>query len=282
MTWSSTIATFALGLGLLGCAGGTDPVVADTDTDGSTSATVSATSPTTMTASTTTASTTTTTTTSATMTTEPQTSSSSSGADDSSSSTDPTTTTDEPTTTGECVPRTEGCPCAPDADPECGDGLTCSRDDICVATACDAVTGEPNDDPFEPSPLELPEKGPGLLDAELDGDTDVDWWIYSCSDPLLGSIDPGIASAEGALPSVCVYMDCQQGSNPTFDCPEGTTEDTAPIGFLPGCCTEGLDALSIDNHNCPESSNDAVDVYLRIDGGIADMCVDYSLAYACE
>ncbi|MBV1860435.1 MAG: hypothetical protein KUG77_18625 [Nannocystaceae bacterium] len=178
---------------------------------------------------------------------------------------------------------TQGCGCDPDADPECGEGLACNADNLCEADVCGKKKDEPNDDPFEPFALmDLEDDDdPVLYESQLSGKGDVDWYGYGCDDPLFGLSEPNVdfTVPEGAR--ACLFLGCAAGVNPIFDCPAGTDAEMAPIGFLPGCCVTGSAAFEIASFMCPGTSNDALDVYLRIEDGAADTCEDYSFEYGC-
>lgn len=268
----------ALLCSLAGCAGGSDPIENDeTDTAASEA------DPTTMTAGPSTSTTTSSTTSTSTSTTSTSTTT---AADDSSSTGGSSSTGagEGDTSTGaDCPAGLMGCACDETSDPECEAGTLCSRAGICEATACGMQKDEPNGDPFEPGNLGdfSDDDDPAMFASQLDGDTDVDWWRYTCSDSLLGSLDPNFAFTLPETGRVCVFLDCQQGGNPTFDCPAGTEPANAPIDNLPGCCVVDADTFEIDNHNCPDSSNDAVDVYLRVDMGAEDACTAYDAMYGC-
>lgn len=207
--------------------------------------------------------------------------SSSTGEPGTSSSTGDGSTTDAESSTGEvCPPGTEGCPC--DEDPACEDGLVCTAD-VCVVPLCDDEPHEPNDDPFEPAMLlDLSDDDDPVLEvSQLAGDVDVDWFRYSCDDPVLSSSEPNIdfVLPEGAR--ACLFLDCLQGGNPFFTCPDGTEAENAPLDNMPGCCVTDTAAFEISTYMCPDSSEDAVNVYLRIEDGPAETCSDYSFTYGC-
>ncbi|MGH1340913.1 MAG: hypothetical protein ACRBN8_05145 [Nannocystales bacterium] len=265
----------ATSLGLIGCAGGDDPAEAGTDigSGGTTGDPVDPTDSTTAVSTSSSSSTTATPTTASTSTTDTE-SSSSSGA---------VTTETGSSSTGSCEPSTEGCACDPASDPECGDGLICNDDDICEVALCPEKKDEPNGDPFEPFLLtDLEDDDPAVLyESQLSGDDDVDWFRYGCNDPLLGSSEPNVDIVVPEGTRACFFLDCVQGGNPLFDCPDGTEEETAPIDSLPGCCATGSFSAEVDPFNCPDSSEDALEVYVRIEDGPAEACSDYSFSYGC-
>jgi len=227
------------------------------------------------------------------------TSSSSSSTTDPTSADDSTTTTDaaesssstgggststgSESSTGDCPAGTEGCPCAADADPTCGKGLTCNADDLCEVALCDAKDDEVNDDPNEPTVLTdvggVDETA--MASSQLSGDVDVDWFRHHCAEPFNGLTSPSLDVTVPDGVRACVFLDCDQGGNPEFTCPDGTTADNAPLDNLPGCCITGSGSFEIIDPNCPDSSNDDVSAYLRFDQGPADVCSAYDFTYGC-
>ncbi len=260
----------ATSLGLTGCAGGNDPAGSATNigSGGTMGDSLDTTAPSTGSSSTTTS---------------PTSAESSSTDAESSSSTSGGVTSDaESSSTGACVLSTEGCGCDPASDPECGDGLICNADNLCEVALCGDKADEPNDDPFKPFALmDLEDDDdPVLYESQLSGEGDVDWYRYGCNDPLLGLSNPNVDFAVPAGVRACLFLDCVAEGNPIFDCPEGTEAETAPIGFLPGCCVTGSAAFEIASYMCPDSANDAVETFLRIDNGRLE-CSEYSVTYGC-
>lgn len=262
----------ATSLGLAGCAGGNDPAESGTDIgSGGTTGDPENTTGSTSNPSTSSSSSTSTTSTTESSTTDAESSSSTGNGPTADSS------------TGTCALSTEGCGCDPAADPECGDGLICNADNICEVPLCAEKKDEPNDDPFEPFALmDLEDDDdPVLYESQLSGDADVDWFRYGCNDPLLGSSEPNLDVAVPEGTRACFFLDCVQGGNPFFDCPEGTEAENAPIDNLPGCCATGAFTAEVASFMCPDSSEDALEVYVRIEDGPADTCSEYSVTYGC-
>ena len=212
---------------------------------------------------------------------EPTTAESSSSGDAESSSTGAGSTTEDGSSTGApCPAGTEGCPC--DTDDVCDDGLACTAD-VCVVPLCPDDEDEPNDDPFEPQMLmDLSDNDDPVVDgSQLAGDADTDWFRFSCDDPFTSSSEPNIDVTVPEGTRTCLFLDCLQGGNPFFTCPDGTEDANAPIDNLPGCCITDSGAFEISTYMCPDSSEDAVNVYLRVEDGPAETCSDYDFTYGC-
>ena len=186
-------------------------------------------------------------------------------------------------TTG-CEEGTEGCACLADADPSCAEGLSCEGD-VCVAPMCPTDEDEPNDLQSEAIHYVDVNDGapPQQLTGVLSGTMDVDWWSYHCADDLLEEVDPVSQLTADPMPRLCVFMDCDEGGNPVLPngCPEGTVEDQAPTGFLPGCCAADGTAIDLTDFNCPDSSDESITVLFRLDDGPQDQCIDYVIDFHC-
>lgn len=265
----------------LGCAAGNDPGESGTEIGSGGTMGDETTGPTTADPSTTTTATTSPSTT--TSTTTDDTTSSTTDAAESSSTGEGSSTTSADGSTGECVKSTEGCPCDPAADPECGDGLVCNADDICEVAVCDTKKDEPNDDPFDPFALTdlSDDDDPITVMSQLSGEGDVDWFQWTCDEPFFGLTTPDLDVTAPVDVRTCLFLDCPMGGNPLFECPDGTMAMNAPIDNLPGCCVVGNGSFTIDEPNCPDGSNDDVIANLRVDGGEEAVCADYSFTYGC-
>lgn len=187
-------------------------------------------------------------------------------------------------TTG-CVDGSEGCPCVPDADPTCDEGLLCVED-VCLAPMCPADTrDEPND--LQSEAIHYGDINDGApaqqLAGVLSGTEDVDWWYYGCSDVVLEEVEPVSQIVAAEVPRLCVFLDCVEGGNPLLPdgCPAGTVEDQAPTGFLPGCCASDGSEIDLTDFNCPDSADDSLVVYFRVDDGPQDVCIDYTIDFHC-
>lgn len=209
---------------------------------------------------------------------------------------DPSTTTGDESTTGVggtgstggdtdggtgCTPGEEGCSCS-NGESACNGALECI-DDVCVAPVCETRDDEPNDDFTDPTDLgELnDDDGPVNHVSQLAGTDDVDWFTYHCVDTITGDVDPGLIIDQTDDIRVCMFLDCDEGGNPLFECPEGTVSEEAPFDFLPGCCVTDGSSFNLGEYNCPDSSDDSVSAWIRVDDPAENVCVAYSFTYQC-
>jgi hypothetical protein len=192
-----------------------------------------------------------------------------------------TSTTSTGTDTSDCLPGEDGCPCRDD-EPACDDELVCVLDE-CAQSYCADEADEPNDTPEDAVDLGTHEDGapPMNVVSQLDGPLDVDWFTYRCTDTAIPVLDPMLVIDQTTEIRVCMFLDCVIGGNPLFDCPDGTTAEMAPFGFLPGCCVTDGSTIDLTDYNCPDSSDDSVDVWVRVDMGDTMVCEPYSLTYDC-
>ncbi len=182
-----------------------------------------------------------------------------------------------------CMAGTEGCACTDD-DPPCDEGLACEQD-VCVAPLCPMDDEDPaNDIPQDAIDLgEFDDGGGGdTIISQLSGSDDVDWWSYTCNDTALEELDPSRQITQAMPLRVCKFPDCVVGGNPTqFSCPPNATEESIDFGFLTGCCVTDGSSFNVD-YNCPDSNDDSVIVYVRVDQAEeADVCVDYQIDFQC-
>lgn len=148
---------------------------------------------------------------------------------------------------------------------------------------CDADDDEPNDEFGDATMLaELGDDQDELENfaSQLAGD-ETDIYVWRCNDTILGDRNPRMTVTASSSFRTCLFLDCIEGGNPIFECPEGSTEEMAPVGFLPGCCVDDLSTIEIPTFNCPDSAEEDVLAYLRSDMGTAKECVDYSVDYGC-
>ena len=182
-----------------------------------------------------------------------------------------------------CEVGTEGCDCDED-DPPCEDGLECI-DDLCAAPLCpDDDEGDPDNDlPGDAIDLgDFDDGGNGdTIMSQLAGTEDVDWFSWTCNDTLIPELDPSIQITNEDPIRVCLFLDCVVGGNPTqFSCGGNATEDMINFEFLDGCCVSDGSSFNID-YNCPDSDNDSVVGYLRVDTAQEEVCVDYQVDFSC-
>ena len=155
---------------------------------------------------------------------------------------------------------------------------------MCVAPLC----AEDDEDPTNDIPQDAVDLGDfddgGNGDAiisQLSGTEDVDWFSWTCNDTLIPELDPSIQITNEDPIRVCLFLDCVVGGNPTqFSCGGNATEDSINFEFLDGCCVSDGSSFNID-YNCPDSDNDAVVGYLRVDTAQEDVCVDYQVDFSC-
>jgi hypothetical protein len=157
--------------------------------------------------------------------------------------------------------------------------------DVCTAGLCETEDDEPNDN----APDEFHELGnydddqPAMdYASQLDGPDDVDWFSYSCNDLGLSELDPHVGIDSNAPVRVCVYLDCEVGGNPfPFNCPDGTTMENAGFDFLEGCCATDGSTIDVTSYNCPDSNDDSIIAWIRVDQGDTMICEPYTLTYNC-
>lgn len=212
--------------------------------------------------------------------------SSSSTTDDSTTSSSTTdepetsSTTDEPessSSSGGCPVGSEGCPC--DAG-ECDGTLVCFEDNCVGVMVCEDDGVEPNESEAGASFLGEINDNDGngsSVSGVLDGEDDVDWYVYAGDDDIGNIVDPFRSiSADGGF-RFCKFAECPDDSiaETEFPCPEGATEATSPDG-RPGCCAD--DIIHVPDANCP-GIDDSMDIYIRVDGAGADECVGYTVNF---
>lgn len=147
---------------------------------------------------------------------------------------------------------------------------------------CEDTGEEPNEE--EDNAVDLGDIGcmddPQTFMGVLVSDTDVDWytyhgvWGFNC-----GDIDPSPSHTLTASDNVrmCVFADCDQ-SNPVFECQNGAQDAMSP-GGLPGCCNTGDITFLL---NCQMTGNESARMFVRLDEGPVDGCVDYSVEYSYQ
>lgn len=113
------------------------------------------------------------------------------------------------------------------------------------------------------------------IDADLDGDSDVDWFVIPATDELTCDSAPSVTT--GADVRVCVYARCDNMMMTTTTCRDGLP-DTSAAGD-PGCCTSGggRTFFDLDCGGILESTD--AEITIRIDEGTAMACLPYTLAF---
>jgi hypothetical protein len=188
------------------------------------------------------------------------------------SSTDPTTA-GETTTTGEPETTTDAT-----TEPVGSTGGGSTGEPVeCVDSG-----EEPNEE--EMDAIDLGDIGcmddPESFMGVLSGDADVDWyqyhgvWGFNC-----GDVDPSPLHTLTASDNVrmCVFAECDM-SMATFECQNGAEAAMSPEG-LPGCCDSGDVTFLL---NCAMNANESAQMFVRLDQGPADGCVDYSVEYSYQ
>ncbi len=198
--------------------------------------------------------------------------------------TDPTTaptTTEADSSSGGssetgCTPGEADCTCD---EGSCVDGLECTPQDVCEATAeCeddeygDILTeetahflGEINDN----------DGNGGTVMGILTGPDDVDWFRYDGSDDFGNVVDPFRTIAADSGVRFCKFGSCMNGlENTEFSCGEDASATTSPDG-LPGCCAEAV--LPVDA-TCSGTISDDMAIWIRVDQA-EEACVQYAFNY---
>jgi len=206
--------------------------------------------------------------------------SASASASDATSS--PTEATSDPTNVSGDPTTTTGSESTSDGDSTtAGDSTTDGDSTTTGVNVCDDPGPEPNED--EASAVDLGDQSCAAPDGDivgvLDGDADVDWWNFHGLDGQnCGFANPFIdltLSAGDAL-RLCVFVNCDSGSNnEDFNCPMGTMDADSPEG-LPGCCGAGNITFAL---NCSGTQNESAEIFIRVDQAAAGACVDYSVGY---
>jgi hypothetical protein len=150
--------------------------------------------------------------------------------------------------------------------------------------ACpDLGVGEPNESennafPLKASAISDCDGDGGMVTGTIAGQNDIDWFTYEGDDTFGCVVDPtrSFTQSESGL-RLCKFFECFSG-NTEFSCPSGTTAATSP-GSRPGCC--GTAGFDVTNLNCTGTTDEHVQVYLRVDrpGATAATCNHYSLSY---
>jgi len=113
------------------------------------------------------------------------------------------------------------------------------------------------------------------IDADLDGDDDVDWFVIAATDEPFCDSAPSVTT--GADVRVCMYAECDNMMAATITCRDGLP-DTSDAGN-PGCCTTGGGStlFDIDCGGILESTD--AEITIRVDQGTAMICRPYTLDF---
>jgi hypothetical protein len=172
-----------------------------------------------------------------------------------------------------------------DSDPNVspGAGETCNgADDNCDGVVDFAQDSwEINDDPPDYVDLGGVDDTGGWVDvsgANLSPQGDVDWYKFHDSDEYFGSIYPEatLTSNPGNF-TICIFFECDNGSNSDFSCENGTKVQDGPNAdgvFAPGGCC-GTHKVKLD-HTCGGTTDDSVDVYIKVFSDNNTTCESYS------
>jgi hypothetical protein len=120
-----------------------------------------------------------------------------------------------------------------------------------------------------------------MFSSSLSGTDDIDWFVYSCADIVLQEVDPRLETDSDGPFRTCFFLECTAAFKPEFDCPEGTTEETAPIDFIPGCCVDDASTIDLSNFNCPNTDDESLNVYIKAEMAEEDACIGYTMTYNC-
>jgi hypothetical protein len=147
-------------------------------------------------------------------------------------------------------------------------------------TCDDTGPGEPND--TEQEAVDLGTIGDcddqaDTVSGVLTGFSDVDWYKYLGADASsFCTVDPGRALTSANAVTLCKFIQCADGSAPSFDCPTGTTAASSPEG-RPGCCGQAGFELDLTCGSSAFNADDAT-IFLRIEPEVG-LCTSYSLTY---
>lgn len=113
--------------------------------------------------------------------------------------------------------------------------------------------------------------------ANLSPQGDVDWYKFHDSDDWGCYIYPEatLTSNPGNY-TICIYFECDNGSNSDFSCENGSAVSDGPNGgpFAPdGCC--GTHKVKL-NHSCGGTTDDSADIYIKVYSDNNTTCESYS------
>jgi hypothetical protein len=162
----------------------------------------------------------------------------------------------------------------------CDGDLTCDVDGVCVGVAdCTEIDPRPHAD--EASAVEIEEiacdESNDLAPLGTLAGPQEDWYTFRGNEGFgLCNPNPGAIATADVPVSVCVFVECVDGTTGGVSCADGDPADS-PEG-RPGCC--GLGVASLANYACMGILvGDDVDVWVSVSSEMP-ICVDYDLAYS--
>jgi hypothetical protein len=118
-----------------------------------------------------------------------------------------------------------------------------------------------------------------VTDANLSPQSDLDWYKLHVSDDSFCFIYPEAElTANPGDFTICIFFECDDGSNASFSCENGTkvTGEGPNSGpFAPdGCCSHSRVKL---NHDCGTGADDSADIYIKVFSDNNTSCESYNL-----
>ncbi|MCD6498431.1 MAG: thrombospondin type 3 repeat-containing protein [Deltaproteobacteria bacterium] len=139
------------------------------------------------------------------------------------------------------------------------------------------VDNEPNDDVDSAIDMGRVEDSGGHLNTSgnLSPQGDVDWYTFHDEDTFGAYIYPEAEltnSPNGE--TLCMYFDCDSGSNSDFSCKSGTKVTDGGPPYAPGGCCGTHVKL---DQTCTGGTDDSVQLYIKVFSPNNDSCADYDL-----
>ncbi len=142
---------------------------------------------------------------------------------------------------------------------------------------CNGETSEPNETEVLASPLGTIDDCDGSgssVSGVSSGIGDTDWLHFVGTDTFGCSVDPTVQINTTGL-RLCAFALCLDGTTTVSDCGVGAPA-TSPAGTH-GCCTGGTASMTLQI-NC-SGSDDAANVFVRVDQPTTNVCVSYDVTY---
>jgi len=117
----------------------------------------------------------------------------------------------------------------------------------------------------------------------INGNSDVDWYVYTGSDDTYSVVDPYAAFPNDLGLRLCMFFECLSLTT-LITCPSGTTAVQSGAGRT-GCCAAGsTTAFAVIDAYCGVTggaNDDSMRVFIRVDGpGLsASTCAAYTVDY---